>query len=905
GDTTNGDIYVNGLASADTANLAGGVELNVTAHVSGSSGQIHFRGGGSTFDSLTAQAVNGINIDADLTTTQGDLVLEGDSDNTADPTKPDINTLAFADGVTLNSAGNLTLDSTTQGLSAAGSLNLTAAQGLTVNDALTSAGNLTLTAAQGLTLNRDVTSGGSLTLEADSDNTGSSSDKLTLGSGVSLTTTGGGLTLNATSGGIEGLGAATLTSSQGLSVEDPFTAAGALTLSAANGLIVNADVTASGHLFLEGDRGDVSQGTDSITFASGLTLASTGGMVSLDATHGGLSAPAALTVNAAEGIVVNDSLTTGGNTVFDADTDDDGSGTLTVVSGKTVSTGNNALSLTADDIVLDGALDSGTAAISLAVSDGESMGLGLASGFGMNLSAAELASLTETGLTLSGGNITVAAGQTVGSSGKLTIGSSGTTIAGQGALTLQGEDGLAIRSSVTAAGDLTLDGDADNAADGDDRLTLASGVSLTSTAGRVSLDATQGSLSAAGGLTMSATNGLSILENLTTAGTTTLNADTDGDGTGSFSLASGKTLSTGGNPLALTTADATFAGSLDSGTATTSFEGSQSGNTIGLGDAAGDLSLSSAELGRITAGGLLLGGSTNGGITVDNVAASFDTVTLKATGSGGSVSFSGNASSFNALTVNAENGITVSQTLTTAGTTAFHADSDGDGTGAFTVAAGQGVTTGNNPLSVTAGSLGLNGTLDAGTAEAGLEVSRAGATLGLGSGVTCGGSACDLTLTPTQLAQITSGRLTLGGGTNGGITVDALTAANPVTLTATRSGSGVTFGDTASTFTSLTVNAGSGGVDFGADLTASGTLAVTSVGSITDTGTLAVTGPSSFTATGTDQAIALDSAANSFGGTVTLNTTGTGGHATLVSGGGLSLGTSAIGGNLSVTAGGG
>ena len=45
-------------------------------------------------------------------------------------------------------------------------------------------------------------------------------------------------------------------------------------------------------------------------------------------------------------------VTSNGATVIDADSDDDGTGDFTVAAAKTLTTTNNTLALTADDIVL-------------------------------------------------------------------------------------------------------------------------------------------------------------------------------------------------------------------------------------------------------------------------------------------------------------------------------------------------------------------------------------------------------------------------------------------------------------------------------------------------------------------------------------------------------------------------
>ena len=101
----------------------------------------------------------------------------------------------------------------------------------------------------------------------------------------------------------------------------------------------------------------------------------------------------------------------------------------------------------------------------------------------------------------------------------------------------------------------------------------------------------------------------------------------------------------------------------------------------------------------------------------------------------------------------------------------------------------------------------------------------------------------------------------------------------------------------------VTINAGTGGVDFGVDFTTTGSLNVNSAGAITDTGKLTVAGTTSFTTTTSNQAIIIDSSLNSFTGAISLNTLGAG-NATLTSNNNFTLGTSLIEGDLLATAGG-
>ena len=153
--------------------------------------------------------------------------------------------------------------------------------------------------------------------------------------------------------------------------------------------------------------------------------------------------------------------------------------------------------------------------------------------------------------------------------------------------------------------------------------------------------------------------------------------------------------------------------------------------------------------------------------------------------------------------------------------------------------------------------------------------------------------------------MITAANIIVGNNDNGTISLGGLTSfSTPLTLNATGTGSAVNFTTGGSTgLGNVTINAGTGGVDFGVDFTTTGSLNVNSAGAITDSGTLTVAGTTSFTTTASNQAIIIDSSLNSFTGAISLNTLGAG-NATLASNNNFTLGTSTIGGDLLATAGG-
>jgi filamentous hemagglutinin family protein len=880
---TNGDIYVNGLTAANTSGFTNGVVLNVNSHLSGSKGAIIFEGSSSTFSSLSANAVDGVEVNSDLTTTTGALSLDGDSDNAVDALSGNDN-IIFASGTTLTaSAGSISLSAASGGMITGGDLTLSAATSIAMTGAMSGTGNISLTANNGITLNSGIsTSTGSLSINANS-------STLTLGSGVSLSSVGA-LTLAASS--TTSSGNLTLTSSGStISVNNSLVSAGAVTMTANSGLTLgNSTLTGAGNISL--------QGGSSLSLASGMNITSSGGNITLAGTSitansgalalssngsitvsNSISSVGAATFSANSGISLASGFTANGAVSMDADVDNNGTGNFTLSSGS-LSSSNNSLTVTANDMTLSGFLNSGTGSTTINVSDGGSLGIGFSSGFGMNLTATEVSNITGTGdINIVNGAITFASNTTFSSSGNLTIGQSGGFITGQGSLILSGGTGLNINSSTLSAG--------------------------TVSAGSLTLQTTTGGISmGAGAVTIEASNGITINDDFTSAGSTSFDADSDNDG-GTFTLASGKTLSTGNNALSVTAAALALSGTLSSGTAGTTIKTSQSGTTIGLCDdtcvGSFGFSLTSTEFGLITAGSLTIGDSTNGDITVEGVTTSIATVTLNATNTstGRSVTFNNSSSSFQGLTVNASGGISVSNTLVTNGTTSFNADSDGDGVGDFTISSGS-LSTSNNALTVTASDIDLTGTLSSGTAGTTLNISQAAITTGL-CGATCVGT-FGFSLVSTELDNITAGSLTIGDGSNGATTVEGVSSSGFGALTL-NSASSVTFSNAASSFSGLALDTGAG-VDFGVGVTTTGNLSVVSGGVITNTGALIIGGTSSFTTDVAGQAITLSNTSNSFTGAVSLNTSGSAGAATLASDNAVTLAVSVIGGDLLVTVGG-
>lgn len=671
GDVTGGNITVDGITAANSNNITGTVTLNATQD----NASIAFSGTASTFNAVSASADDGISVVQNLSTDIGGLALDGDADNAADTN----DNITFAAGVTLNSFGNITLDATTGSMSGAGALTLNARSGLTLNDSLATSGvtamnadtnnngSSLLTIAAGVAFSTGgnalsmtasdvnilgtITSGGAATTilvsAGGSIGLGATTGSMTIDGTELQNITANGLTIGDTSAGnitVNGITAANsnnitgvttlIAGSNGAAVTFATAAStfNALTASGDDRVIVNVAITTdAGDLDLNGDLDSAADTNDDITIAAGLTLTSAGS-IKLAATNTGISASGALSLNAQSGVTLNDSLVVGGAAIIDADTDNNGIGDFTVNASRTLTTNNNTLTITANDLTLSGSLNSGSAATTVVTSDGASIGLGATAG-GMTIDGAELQNITATGLTLGDsttGGITVD-GITAANSNNITgtvslnaaadnaSASFVTTASTFNALDVNADDRISVNVDITTdTGDLSLDGDVDNVADVNDDITFTAGVTLSS-AGSLTLDATNGNMASAGDLTLNANTGVTVNDDLTTIGTTIINADADTNGSGTFIIAATKTLLTTNNTLQINADKIDLAGELNSGGQSTTLV-STNGGAIDLGSltdaTANTLELSNAELQSITAASLTIGDGTAGAITV-------------------------------------------------------------------------------------------------------------------------------------------------------------------------------------------------------------------------------------------------------------------------------------------------
>jgi hypothetical protein len=704
----------------------------------------------------------------------------------------------------------------------------------------------------------------------DSDNTSTSSDDISISTGLTLTSAGA-ISLSATTNGIQVLGA--------------------ITLNAANGVTFNnsATSTATGNVTVDADTDN--NGTGDFTLASGAAI--------------DFSTNNNAFILTASDATISGTINTGGAALI-----------ITPSDGGTLGLGDATCGGTCGMTITGAEIQNLTSASATMVF-GDSGTTTTGNIFVDNITLANVANIT--------GGPTIAA---LKDNSSITfLGSKSTFLASVNA---QADDGITINVDVEATGSTaTFDGDADNSADSSDKIVIADGVTLTSSnvGGRVQLDATSGGIEALGSVTLNGHNGVTINDNFTSTGTGTITIDADADntGTGDFVLASGATLDTNNNDISITADDFTLTGDkIDAGSGDLTILASTAVD-INVGFSGTGMSIETTDLSKITANNLTIGGSTNDLVTIRGVSASdtdliTGTITFNATKAGqlisidttasvfeNSVTFNGNAnvnvnvdltsdsgslifegdsdnitsgavnisagvtitatlgsitldattgglSAGGAITLNAANGITINDGVTSSGTgnVTIDADTDDNGTGDFTLASGAAInfSTNNNFLSVTANDLDIQGTINTGTATTTLLVSNGG-TIGLGD------TAGTMTISGSELQNITAANVDIGSSTAGNITVNNITLANTANISATLSMT--TGGD-------LAFNTGASSI--------TNKLAISAGGDITQDVSLFTGGTFNFTVTGTNVAT-LNNASNDFTGDITANS-GTG-----------------------------
>jgi hypothetical protein len=110
GASSGGHILIDGISATGSSHLDGTVSLIVLQDNS----QVTFNTTASTFRTLVTQADNGVLVQADITTTVGQLTIDGDLDN--DGAQDGHDQIAISGARTISSTGQMTLDSTSGGI---------------------------------------------------------------------------------------------------------------------------------------------------------------------------------------------------------------------------------------------------------------------------------------------------------------------------------------------------------------------------------------------------------------------------------------------------------------------------------------------------------------------------------------------------------------------------------------------------------------------------------------------------------------------------------------------------------------------------------------------------------------------------------------------------------------------
>lgn len=785
------------LVTVDGVDLSGAMAPDrVDFYAAEATGRLVFGGAASTFKQSAAWANNGVDVNVNVTTTVGSLAIDGDRDDAAAPSSAS-DKVTIAGGVTLTGKTNLTVEATTGGIMGMGAVTLRADDGVLLQSAYSNtAGDTTINA------------------DFNSDGTGT----FTQASGATITTTGGGNNRNV------------LITAADVDLGAPLNlGAGTLTIGRANnGELWLGDVSGAPGMALKIDAAELAQiAAGSVAFGgTSTTLVNVSGLR-------------------------NNQM---GNSFLDR----------MRVTG--------AISLTGGDInITPNALDAGQADLTLSRATPGTVGVGSATG-DMTIDTSELSRIIAKSLTVQNINPSQASdnttrnmtvrdvmeGQLAGIDGGVSFRAGNTlslidTAPGNPAsfrfkqLTASANNGLNVNATLTTTtGDLTLNGDADDTAQTADGIKFFPGVALTSARDLV----IQGAAGARSdvGLTANAVRDVLIQTVMTTNGLTTINADTNLDGSGSLVVTNAGRINTSSNNLVITAADvrlgtgSSTALALQTGAGSVSIDRTTLGTiNIGVFDAsdtavaatmADPMIISNTELGRILATGLTIGGSNANLIRVEGVTAAAServvgVTTLNALGAGGAINFDSAASTFNAVEAKAVNGITVNRDLTAdsggitldggAGTAGF-----GDGavalgasllgatTGDVNVRSVATLTTGT--VRVTGNDITFNSTIDSDTVGA-----RALVLASSNNGVTTLSGNVGATNSLASIRTNEDGSTTVGGDVKAQTSIrfeDAteLLAATPTIETS--GGTGVRFGGPAKVRGTIRANGATGEIKF-------------------------------------------------------------------------------------------
>ena len=437
---------------------------------------------------------------------------------------------------------------------------------------------------------------------------------------------------------------------------------GNVTLSAASGVgagssnpfsIVAANLEASGgtgDVFVS-NSGDLTIGgigaTNGVsTTNSEINIATTGALTvseSVSSTGGDV------VLTASNGVTLSgvdaDVATGGGTFTVDADSNSDGTGTYSQDDvGSAVTTANGTVSINAGDVTLTGTIDAGTGTALIAPSTAVAIGLGGAAGtFTLTDATADqiTASTLEIGTSTSGAiaiddfspaNFTTLVLRT--DEGV----SQGTVDAGIDLnianLAIDSDTGVDIDVDVStlainnadAASNIQIDSNSASLTIGNVTTSTGAIQGITTNGSATIAGATaltvENAITADGTVSLSAVNGVALSsangDVTTNGGIFTVDADSNNDGTGTYSQGDvGSAVTTSNGTVSITAGDISLTGTIDAGTGTALIAPSTA-VSIGLGGAAGTFTLTDAAADQITGTRLEIGTSTSGAIRIDD-----------------------------------------------------------------------------------------------------------------------------------------------------------------------------------------------------------------------------------------------------------------------------------------------
>ena len=277
------------------------------------------------------------------------------------------------------------------------------------------------------------------------------------------------------------------------------------------------------------------------------------------------------------------------------------------------------------------------------------------------------------------------------------------------------------------------------------------------------------------------TGTITLSRSLTVTGALTISAGTYNPNAqtttaGSITVESGGSINAGSTAITLTTNSIDIQGSITS-TGALTIQPQTASATMGIGDgASGTFNLTNAELDRLTNGfSAITIGLTTGTGAVDIRSYTFkDNITIRAQGTGGSVTLNGAIA-----------------TGTAAGETGTISLNAGDGaSGILTLASGSSVNAGAQAITLNGDTMDIQGTVT-GTSSLTIQPDVASATIGIGDG-----ASGTLNLTNAELDKLTNGfsSITIGFSTTGtgAIDVRTYTFKDAVTINAKGVGGNVT-----------------------------------------------------------------------------------------------------------------